>query len=420
MLGKSFTVNRRDLIRGAVAGAITFPSLVYAKKERLVKRDKAKVVIVGGGYGGVSVANQLKKENPEVSVILIEEKPFFVSCPMSNHFLVGLIDFGSLCFSYNSLQAKGIKVINDKVLDVDFGKKVVRISEGYIDYDFLVLSPGIEYDIEEKPFYRDSLIYNPPAFKPGSEQLFLKKLLDEFEGGNIVITVPPPPYRCPSAPYERAALIASMIKRNNLKAQLFFIDANERPIINSEGFLSAYYELYVDIATYITSSQVRDVDVGKKVVRTTHGDFKYDLACIIPPMKASSLLEHIGLLNKGEKWVEVNPFTFETKIPNVFVIGDAAQSYLPKSGYAAYSEGKLVAKIINARIKGKKVEEEYMQMVCYAMVSDREAIMVETSFRYDSINKRFIPSHREDNNRKEATAKRYNEWAKGLWRELFG
>ncbi len=420
MLGKSFTVNRRDLIRGAVAGAITFPSLVYAKKERLVKRDKAKVVIVGGGYGGVSVANQLKKENPEVSVILIEEKPFFVSCPMSNHFLVGLIDFGSLCFSYNSLQAKGIKVINDKVLDVDFGKKVVRISEGYIDYDFLVLSPGIEYDIEEKPFYRDSLIYNPPAFKPGSEQLFLKKLLDEFEGGNIVITVPPPPYRCPSAPYERAALIASMIKRNNLKAQLFFIDANERPIINSEGFLSAYYELYVDIATYITSSQVRDVDVGKKVVRTTHGDFKYDLACIIPPMKASSLLEHIGLLNKGEKWVEVNPLTFETKIPNVFVIGDAAQSYLPKSGYAAYSEGKLVAKIINARIKGKKVEEEYMQMVCYAMVSDREAIMVETSFRYDSINKRFIPSHREDNNRKEATAKRYNEWAKGLWRELFG
>ena len=420
MLDKSFTVNRRDLIKGAVAGAVAFPSLAYARKEKITTRAKANVVVVGGGYGGVSVANQLKKENPEISVILIEERPFFVSCPMSNHFLVGLIDFGYLCFSYNSLEAKGIKVISDKVLDVDFGKKVVRVSEGYIHYDFLVLSPGIEYDIEDKPFYRDSLIYNPPAFRPGSEQLFLKKLIDEFEGGNIVITVPPPPYRCPPAPYERAALIASMIKKNKLKAQLFFIDANERPIINSDGFLSAYYELYVDVATYITSSQVKDIDVGKRVVRTTHGDFNYDLACIIPPMKASSLLEHIGLLKKGEKWVDVNPLTFETKIPNVFVIGDAAQSYLPKSGYAAYSEGKLVAKIINARIKGKKIEEEYMQMVCYAMVSDREAIMVETSFRYDNINKRFIPSHREDNKRKETTAKRYEEWAKGLWRELFG
>ena len=420
MLDRSFTVNRRDLLKGTIAGAFALPSIAYSKTEKFIKRGKANVVIVGGGYGGVSVANQLKRENPEISVTLIEEKPFFVSCPMSNHFLVGLIDFGSLCFSYNSLEAKGIKVVRDKVLDIDFGKKVVRVSEGYIAYDFLVLSPGIEYDIEDKPFYYESLIYNPPAFRPGSEHLFLKKLLDEFEGGNIVITVPPPPYRCPPAPYERAALIASMIKKNKLKAQIFFIDANERPIINSDGFLSAYYELYADVATYITSSQVKDVDVGKKIVRTTHGDFNYDLACIIPPMKANSLLEKVGLLKKGEKWVEVNPLTFETKIPNVFVIGDAAQSYLPKSGYAAYSEGKLVAKIINVRIKGKDVKEEYMQMICYAMVSDKEAIMTETSFRYDNVNRRFIPSHREDNIRKEATAKRYEEWARGLWREFFG
>jgi sulfide dehydrogenase [flavocytochrome c] flavoprotein subunit len=152
------------------------------KEGKAVKRVKLQVVIVGGGYGGVSVANQLKKENPEVSVVIVEEKPFFVSCPMSNHYLVGLMDFGSLCFSYNSLEKKGIRVVKDKVLDVDFGKKTVRTSEGYIDYDFLVLSPGIEYYIEKQPFYKESLIYNPPAFKPGSEHIFLKKLLDEFEG----------------------------------------------------------------------------------------------------------------------------------------------------------------------------------------------------------------------------------------------
>ncbi len=420
MLGKSFTVNRRDIVKGAIGAVVAFPSLVYAKKGKIVKKAKSQVVIVGGGYGGVSVANQLKKENPEISVIIVEERPFFVSCPMSNHYLAGLMDFGSLCFSYNSLERKGIRVVRDKVLDVDFGKRVIRTSEGYIDYDFLILSPGIEYDIEKQPFYKESLIHNPPAFKPGSEHLFLKKLLDEFEGGNIVITVPPPPYRCPPAPYERAALIASMIKRNNLKAQIFFIDANERPIINAEGFLSAYYELYSDIATYVTSAQVKDVDVGKKIVRTTHGEFSYDLACIIPPMKANRLLEDIGILKDGEKWAEVNPLTFETKIPNVFVIGDAAQSYLPKSGYAAYSQGKVVAKLITARLQGKKLEEEYLQMVCYAMVSDKEAIMTETSFRYDSVNKRFIPTHREDNKRKEITAKRYEEWAKGLWREMFG
>jgi sulfide dehydrogenase [flavocytochrome c] flavoprotein subunit len=130
----------------------------------VVKRDKVQVVIVGGGYGGVSVANQLKKENPEISVVIVEEKPFFVSCPMSNHYLVGLKDFGSLCFSYNSLEKKGIKVVKDKVLDVDFGKKTVRTSEGYIDYDFLVLSPGIEYDIEKYPFYKESSNIQPTCF----------------------------------------------------------------------------------------------------------------------------------------------------------------------------------------------------------------------------------------------------------------
>ncbi len=104
---------------------------------------------------------------------------------------------------------------------------------------------------------------------------------------------------------------------------------------------------------------------------------------------------------------------------DILATGYSAQSYLPKSRYASYSKGKVVAKLINARLKGKKPKEEYMQMVCYAMVSDKEDIMTEISFRYDNVNKRFIPTHREDNKRKEITAKRYEEWAKGLWRELF-
>ncbi len=411
-------VNRRELIGGAVAFGLTAPLMVYARPQ---KRQKAQVVIVGGGYGGVTTAKYLKKENPNLDVVLIEERPFFMSCPMSNHFLTGLMELTPLCFSYNVLEVKhGIRVLNDKVLGVELDKKVVRTSSGYIAYDYLVLSPGIDYDVEDKPFYKESLVYNPPAFKPGSEHIYLKRLIEDFEGGDIVITVPPPPYRCPPAPYERAALIASMIKKNNLKAHIYFIDANERPIINSEGFLSAYYDLYKDIATYITSAQVRDIDIHKRVVKTSHGDFKYDLANIVPPMKANSLLEEAGLLKKGQKWVEVNPLTFESSVKNVFVIGDACQSYLPKSGYAAHSEGKMVAKIINARIKGREVKEEYLQMICYAMVSDKEAIMTETAFRYDTVSKRFVPTHREDNQRKESTAKRYEEWARGLWRDLFG
>jgi sulfide dehydrogenase [flavocytochrome c] flavoprotein subunit len=411
-------VSRRDVIK-TVAGVSFFPTVAFSKSSQ--KRESAKVVIVGGGYGGITAAKYLKKENPNLSVILVEERPFFMSCPLSNHFLAGLMELTPLCFAYNVLEVKhGVKIIRDKVLAIELDKRAVRTSQGYIHYDFLILSPGIDYDIEDKPFYTETLVYYPPAFKPGSEHIYLKRLLSEFEGGDIVITVPPPPYRCPPAPYERAALIADMIKRNKLKAHLYFIDANERPLINSEGFMSAYYDLYKDVATYITSAEVKDVDVRKRIVKTSHGDFRFDIANIIPPMKANNLLASAGLLKKREKWVSVNPLTFETHVENVFVIGDACVSYLPKSGYAAHSEGKVVAKILSARLKGKEVKEELLQMVCYAMVSDKEAIMTETSFKYEREKGRFIPIHREDNERKESTAKRYIEWAKGLWRDMFG
>ncbi len=421
MLKTQSGVNRREFILGGLSAGVLFGTTSFASPVVTSKGiSKAKIVIVGGGYGGLTVAKYIKKENKNLSVTLIEEKPFFMSCPMSNHFLAGLMELTSLCFSYNTLSVNhGINFVNEKVLDIDLHKRLVRTVNGTFKYDFLILSPGIDYDIDNRPDYKESIIHNPPAFKPGSEHIHLKRLLEEFEEGEIVITVPEPPYRCPPAPYERAALIASMIKRLNLKAHIYFIDANEKPIINSQGFLSAYYDLYKDVATYITSARVREIDIHKKIIKTTHGDFKYSIANVIPPMKASNLLNKIGLLKKEQKWAYVNPLTFETNIENVFVIGDASQTYLPKSGYAAHSQGKVLAKIINSRITGKPLDREYMQMICYAMVSDKEAIMAETSFTYDVSNKRFIPKHIEDNIRKETTAKRYDEWARGLWRDLF-
>lgn len=109
MFKQSSGVNRRELLSGAVALGLTAPMMVYSKTP---KRQKAQVVIVGGGYGGVTTAKYLKKENPNLEVVLIEERPFFMSCPMSNHFLAGFMELTPLCFSYNVLEVKyGVKVL---------------------------------------------------------------------------------------------------------------------------------------------------------------------------------------------------------------------------------------------------------------------------------------------------------------------
>lgn len=424
MLKNKLNVNRRDLFLAAASVAATGMmdiSLAGSVSSYTETRSdkKAKVVVVGGGYGGITAAKYIKKQNPETSVILIEKNQFFVSCPMSNHYLGGFYDFSELCFPYNNLSVKyGIDVVNDKVQDIDLEKKVVITPNYRISYDFLILSPGISYDIkeEEKEFFKAF----PVAFKAGGEHLYLKRLIDEFEGGDIVMTVPAYPYRCPPAPYERAAVLLNYLKKRNLKAKLYFIDANERPIINSEGFMNAYYELYKGYAEYITGTYVKGIDKDKKIVKTTNGDFKFDLANVIPPMKASKIIEKIGLLENGQKWVEVDTFTFETKIKDTYVIGDSARTFLPKSGFGAHMQGKIVANHITEKLTGKKPKDELLMVLCYSMVSDEEAIMSETSFRIDRSTGKIIPTHREDNTRRKSTVKRYNEWAKGLWRDLFG
>ncbi len=424
MSKNKLNVSRRDfLTASALLSASTLLSFNEVKSETTESKlspKKAKVVIVGGGYGGVTTAVALRKYNKDIDIILIEKNDFFVSCPMSNLYLVNIMEFSNLCFPYNNLTVKhNIQVLKDEVDNIDFDKKVVYTNKYKVSYDFLVLSPGIDYDVDETK--AEIFINYPPAFKPGSEHLFLKKIINEFSGGDIVVTVPSYPYRCPPAPYERAALLLNYLKSRNLKAHLYFIDENERPIVNSEGFMKAYYELYKGYADYITGTSIKEIDPTKKLVKTTNGDFKFDIANIIPPMKASNLLYKIGLLKNRQKWIEVDTFTFETEVKNVFVIGDSARTFLPKSGFGANMQGKVVASIINERITGKKTrQEELLMVICYSMVSDKEAIMSETAFKLDRVTKTVTPIHREDNVRKESSVKRYKEWAKGLWREMFG
>lgn len=424
MRRKSSGVSRRNFIVGstltlALAGV---PTVVAKSKNSLLPRSKGnRVVVVGGGYGGVTAAKYIRKENPEAEVILIEKNQLFVSCPLSNHFLVGLINYGRLCFPYNRLYTKyGVKVINDFVVDIDLSKRKVFTSNGFIDYDYLVLSPGIEYDTENYPFYKEALWHFPAAFRPGSEHLYLRRLIEEFEGENIVITVPKMPYRCPPAPYERAAMLLSYIKENGLKAHMYFIDANNHPPVLRDGFMKAYEDFYRGMATYVTGANVKDVDVGSRKVITDKGEFRFDFGSLIPPMRAPKFLRDIGLIGKKDRWVPVDPMTYETKFRNVFVVGDSCETYLPKSGYAANSEAKVVAKIVGSRIKGKEYRGEMIQHgICYAMVNLRSAIMLEVEYKYNVETKEIRKIHREDNTWKVSTAKRYYEWARGLWRDMF-
>ncbi len=450
--------SRRDLLKasgiGAAAlalGGVSATSASAAENpaaatELLPKPTSKRVVIVGGGWGGLTAARYIKKEAPEAEVVVLEKKDVFVSCPISNEWLAGEIPLDFLTRDYYSAaQAFGYKVFQTTVTDIDRTGRTVKTTTGSIGYDFLLLSPGIAYDYT-KWFGNDTQKAErcrqecPPALMSGSEHVALKKMLEDFEGGNFVISVPDGPYRCPPAPYERAAMVAHYMKKNGIEGKVILLDPKAKPAPKGPGFLAAYKELYPDIVEYRPSSLVKTVDLDKKevVVTVTHPDDRteevrvpYAAANLMPVNKASEIVAMAGVSTGKAGWGMMNSPTFQSKADErVFVIGDAVGGYpYPKSGAIANSQGRIVATHIAGLIQGRPALANMTlpDNICYSMVNGEEAISIGVTFSLmddKDVNGNDIkvikPKMTENNTRSTALGKTTHEWYKGMMRDIFG
>lgn len=126
-------VKRRDLLKAgaalAAAGTLGkgFAQEFYASPPTLLPRSRApRVVVVGGGWGGTTVARKVKQQNPGVEVVLVEQKPIFMSCPMSNLFLAGVKPLEWLVFDYTNVVKDGVIFVQEKVLEINRDRRLVR------------------------------------------------------------------------------------------------------------------------------------------------------------------------------------------------------------------------------------------------------------------------------------------------------
>lgn len=267
----------------------------------------------------------------------------------------------------------------------------------------------------------------------------LKKMLEEFEGGNFIISVPDGMYRCPPAPYERAAMVAHYMKKNGIKGKVIILDPKAKPAPKGPGFLAAYKELYPDIVDYRANSLVKTVDLDKKevVVAVTNDDrteevrIPYAAANLMPSNKASEIIAMAGVSAGKAGFSVMNAPTFQTKADErVFVIGDAVGGYpYPKSGAIANGQGHIVAKFIAAMIQGRPTDGAVTlpQNICYSMVNGEEAISIGVTFSLmddKDLNGNDIkvikPKMTENNTRSAEMGKTTHEWFKGMMRDIFG
>jgi NADH dehydrogenase FAD-containing subunit len=411
----------------AGAASATMLDLPRAKGPRLV--------IVGAGTSGMTIAAHAKKAYPQFDVVLVDKRDMYSSCFNSNLWYVGIINLEFLA-AHSFLDAavnNNYIFVNATVMGLDRAARKVYTNAGAIAYDFLVLAPGISYDYAKIGVTDiDTQIAIGQKFPGGfispMEHVTLRRKLQEFEGGTFIQTVPSGNYRCLPGPYERACLIAAWIKKNKIPGKVLILDANPEVTIKKVGFHDAFDTLYKGIIEWKPTSAVTGVDPEKKIIKTEFDSYHFDDASIYPNIRASTLIEQLGLVNPKSNQKEANVDTrFYNVIgdPHVYVTGDSRPHPYSKSANTSNTEGQYVARVLAARAQGKEIAWESPETVCYSMTNafPPEAIKVDAKYVYDAKQDAitgFSPDTKTWETRDEAMARAYLEWAQGIYRDMFG
>ncbi|HUX89883.1 MAG TPA: FAD-dependent oxidoreductase [Gallionellaceae bacterium] len=408
-------------------------SLNVNTKASLPKAKGPRLVIVGAGTSGLTIAKYAKKAYPKFDVVMVEKRDMYSSCFSSNLWYADLIDLGFLA-NHSFLDAaknNNYTFFNATCTGLDRNSRKLITNMGEIDYDYLVLAPGIDYDYSrigvKDPETETLLRTNYPAgWTMPTEHVTIRDKIHGFEGGTFIQTVPGGNYRCLPAPYERACMIASYFKKNNIKGKVLVLDHNPDITIKAKGFHAAFDELYKDYIEYHPSAEIKSVDLDKKTLNTEFGSFKFDDAAIYPGVRGSRLLETFGLVDPKSTQKEANIDGFKYNIigdERVYVAGDSRPMPFSKSANTANTEGKYVAKVLAAHAQGKTINWESPRTICFSMVnaSPMEGISVDAGYVFDDKKKSFGFSGdtKMFENRDAAKGRATLEWAQGIYRDLF-
>jgi sulfide dehydrogenase [flavocytochrome c] flavoprotein chain len=367
-------ITRRAFLRRSTAAAL-FPAPALAQ-------ERARVVVVGGGFAGATCARELQRAEPRFAVTLIEAEPTYTACPFSNSVIAGMRPIAAQRFAYDALRDEGITVRQDQVKAVDPLRRLVTLGDGSsVGYDRLVLAPGIDIRWGALAGYDEAAAQAMPhAWKAGDQTLLLRDQLDAMpDGGKVVISAPANPFRCPPGPYERASLIAYYLKTKKPRSKLIVLDAKDS-FSKQRLFQAAWQQLYPGLLEWVSLSnggRVTSVDPSSRTFVTDFASYKADVANVIPPQKAGHVAEIAGAADQTG-WCPIDPVTFESRLhPGIHVIGDAAiAGAMPKSAFAANAQAKVCAAAVTALLHDEPPSQPKLINTCYSLVAPDYGISI--------------------------------------------
>jgi NADH dehydrogenase len=358
-------------------------------------KRKPKVIIIGGGFGGLNAAKVLK--NKDVDVTLIDKTNHHLFQPLLYQVATAALSPGDIAVPLRAILSnqKNVEVIMGEVLSVDRGNKKVHLRDESLEYDYLIIAAGASHSY----FGNDHWANFAPGLKTVKDALTIRerillsfekaeRLIDKENVGKYLTFV-----IVGGGPtgVEVAGAIAEISKKTMLK-DFRKIDPSRTKIILAEGMpriLNTYDPDLSEKAKQSLEELGVDVRVNTFVTEITEDGVKLGDDFIETPNviwgagnEASDLLKSLNTKLDKIGRVVVEKDCSVPGDPYVFVIGDAAAFYesddktLPGVAPVAIQQGKYVAKIIAKNYKpSERPDFKYLDKGNLATIGRARAIM---------------------------------------------
>ncbi len=305
----------------------------------------------------VAATNLGRKLGASHDVILVDRRPNHIFMPAFLFLMLGARQPQDISRSLSHLEKRNVKVIQSEIVGIDPKAQEVVLQNGKINYDFLIVSLGMQTRPDLVPGFAESSLHPWEM----DSAVRLRDALSSFRGGRVVIGVPLGPYRCPPAPYEAQWMIDGFFRQRGIRdrVQIEYFTREPEPTgeahdpvvwMDAESKRRGIKQIYDFV--------VRSIDPGKKQVKGLYNyNIPYDLLVMVPPHRPAQVLLDSGLAD-SEAGIRVDYETLRTKWENVYAIGDCADMPASKAGGVAHQEADVLAHNLAVAItrKGKPVD----------------------------------------------------------------
>jgi sulfide:quinone oxidoreductase len=349
----------------------------------------SRVLVLGGGFGGIAAAVALRKLLPSSDeVVLVERRTSFVMGLRKNWALTGVSPLADGQRQLSTLGERGIQVVHGKINEIFPAECAIEVDTERIQGDAMVISLGASRNLQAVPGFDEHAIdyYEPDNASKGAEAI------RSFTGGRVVIGIFGAPYPCPPAPYELALMLSERFAEERVPGGIFVFtpQPGSLPILGDAACSAFDGRLAAAGISFRPKTQATEVQPGVVIA----GDVRipFDLLIGVAPHRVPPVLAAAGFTH-GAPYVHVNPTTLETAFPNIYAIGDAVGiplkngMPLPKAGAFAHAEAEVVAARIADRLAGREPTAAFTgEGTCFLETGRGKAVTVSGSFYADPPN----------------------------------